>query len=169
MRLTAACLPVALQTHLTTRLAGPPVTQPASPQPLARILAADATIAAWHLRARAEAELTTAVRRHLPRALAERVRVADVTHATLTLSTSTGTVAAVVRQRLPTILGELAREGRNFTEIRVRVQVRGDTPVDVKPFKIHRIKVDPAPLQRLASSLPDGPLKTAVQKLARRL
>ena len=145
------------------------MTKPASPQPLARILAADATIAAWHLWARAEAELTTAVRRHLPRALAERVRVAEVANATLTLATSTGTVAAVVRQRLPTILGELAREGRNFTEIRVRVQVRGEGTQIAKPLKIQRKRVDPAPLHRLAESLPDGPLKAAVQKLARRL
>jgi hypothetical protein len=29
--------------------------------------------------------------------------------------------------------------------------------------------VDPAPLHRLAESLPDGPLKAAVEKLARRL
>jgi hypothetical protein len=77
------------------------VTKPASPQPLARILAADATIAAWHLRARTEAELTTAVRRHLPRALAERVHVAEVANATLTLATSTGTVAAVVTSTHP--------------------------------------------------------------------
>ena len=159
----------ALDTHLTNRPALPPVTKPASPQPLARILAADATIAAWHLRARAEAELTTAVRRHLPRALAERVHVAEVANATLTLATSAGAVAAVVRQRLPTILGELAREGRNFTEIKVRVQVRGDVAPDAKPLKIQRKSVDPAPLHRLAESLPDGPLKAAVQKLARRL
>ena len=145
------------------------MTKPASPQPLARILAADATIAAWHLRARAEAELTAAVRRHLPRALAERVRVAEVADATLTLATSTGTVAAVVRQRLPMILGELAGEGRNFTEIRVRVQVRGDAAEQAKPLKIQRKRADPAPLHRLAESLPEGPLKAAVQRLARRM
>jgi hypothetical protein len=145
------------------------LTKPASPQPLARILAADATIAAWHLRARAEADLTAAVRRHLPRSLAERVRVAEIANATLTLATSTGTVAAVVRQRLPTILGELAREGRNFTEIKVRVQVRSDAAEQAKPLKIQRKKVDPAPLHRLADSLPEGPLKAAVQRLARRI
>jgi hypothetical protein len=145
------------------------VTKPASPQPLARILAADATIRAWHLRARAEAELTAAVRRHLPRALAERVRVAEIASATLTLATSTGTIAAVVRQRLPMILGELAREGRNFTEIRVRVQVRSDAAEQAKPLKIQRKSVDPAPLRRLAEDLPEGPLKSAVQRLARRI
>ena len=141
----------------------------ASPQPLARILAADATIAAWHARARAESELTSAVRRHLPRALADRVHVAEIANTTLTLATSTGTVAAVVRQRLPTVLGGLQREGCNFTEIRVRVQVRGEAPESAKSLKIQRKKTDPAPLRRLAESLPDGPLKTAVLRLARRI
>jgi hypothetical protein len=97
------------------------------------------------------------------------VRVAEVANATLTLATSTGTVAAVVRQRLPTILGELVREGCNFTEIRVRVQVRVDAPEPAKSLKIQRKKTDPAPLHRLAESLSDGPLKTAVQRLARRI
>ena len=142
---------------------------PTSPQPLARILAADATIAAWHARARAESELTSAVRRHLPRALADRVRVAEIANATLTLATSTGTLAAVIRQRLPTILGGLQREGCNFTEIRVRVQVRGEAQESAKSLKIHRKKADPAPLRRLAENLPDGPLKTAVLRLARRI
>jgi hypothetical protein len=142
---------------------------PASLQPLARILAADATIAAWHARARVEAELTSTVRRHLPLALADRVHVAEVANATLTLATNTGAVAAVVRQRLPTILGELQREGCNFTEIRVRVQVRTDAPEPVKPLKINRKRADPAPLLRLAENLPAGPLKAAVQRLARKV
>jgi len=141
----------------------------ASPRPLAQILAADATLAAWHLRARAEADLTPAVRRHLPRALAERVRVSEIANEILTLATSTGTVAAVVRQRLPIILGGLAREGCHFTEIRVRVQVRTDPPETVKSLKIQRERVDTAPLRRLADSLADGPLKAAVQRLARRI
>jgi len=140
-----------------------------SPQPLARILAADSTIAAWHARALAEAQLTTAVRRRLPRAIADRVRVAEAALPTLTLATNSGAVAAVVRQRLPDILGELAREGCNFTEIRVRVQVRTDPADSAKTMKIQRNKADPAPLQRLAETLPDGPLKTAVQRLARRI
>jgi hypothetical protein len=145
------------------------VTRPATPQPLSRILSADATLAAWQQRARAEADLTAAVRRHLPRALADRVHVAEVAGAALTLATSTGTVAAVVRQRLPTIVGELAREGRNFTEIRVRVQVRSAAPEPTKLLKIQRKRADPAPLLRLAESLPPGPLKSAVQRLARKM
>ena len=143
--------------------------KPISLTPLSRILAADATIAAWHARARAEAELTSAIRRHLPRALADRVRVAEVANSTLTLATSTGTVAAVVRQRLPAVLGELQREGCNFTEICVRVQVRVDSGEPQKLLKIQREKADPAPLRRLAENLEDGPLKTAVLRLARRI
>jgi hypothetical protein len=138
-------------------------------QPISRILAADATLAAWGARARAEAELTAAVRRHLPRAIADRVHVADAAQATLMLATSTGTVAAVVRQRLPDILGELKREGCNFTEIRVRVQVRVDPPVLSKPLKNQRQKVDTTSLRRLADNLADGPLKSAVLRLARRI
>jgi hypothetical protein len=145
------------------------MSKPQSLQSLSRVLAADATLAAWQARAKAEADLTAAVRRHLPRAIAERVRVAEALHPTLTLATSTGTIAAVVRQRLPDILGELRREGCNFTEIRVRVQVRVDAPEPVKSLKIQRKRADPAPLQRLADSLADGPLKAALLRLARRM
>jgi hypothetical protein len=143
--------------------------KPHSLQPLAQVLATDATLAAWHARALAEAQLTSAVRRHLPRALAGRVHVAEAAHSTLTLATSTGTVAAVVRQRLPDILEGLKREGCNFTEIRVRVQVRVDAPAPEKSLKIQRNRIDPGPLRRLAESLPEGPLKAAVQRLARRI
>ncbi|HQR10795.1 MAG TPA: DciA family protein [Casimicrobiaceae bacterium] len=139
------------------------------PQPLSRLLASDPLVAGWLARALAEAKLTTAVRRLLPRALAERVHVADATDGSLTLAAGSGTIAAVVRQRLPEILGELKREGCNFTEIRVRVQVRADAPKPGKPLKIQRERVDPAPLRRLADKLPDGALKEAVQRLARRI
>ncbi len=143
--------------------------KPHSLQPLARVLATDATLAAWHARALAEAQLTSAVRRHLPRQLADRVHVAEATETMLTLATGTGTVAAVVRQRLPDILVGLKREGRNFTEIRVSVQVRVDPPAPTKSLKIQRDKTDPASLRRLAESLPEGPLKAAVERLARRI
>ena len=143
--------------------------KPHSPQPLARVLATDPTLAAWHARALAEAKLTSAVRRHLPRPLADRVHVAEAADAMLTLATSTGTVAAVVRQRLPDILEGLKQEGRNFTEIRVRVQVRVEVPPPEKSLKIQRNRTDPAPLRRLADSLSEGPLKAAVQRLARKI
>ena len=145
------------------------MSKPRSLQPFREVLAADATLAAWRSRALSEAKLTSAVRRLLPRAIADRVHVVDAAEATLTLATSTGTVAAVVRQRLPDILGGLLREGCNFTEIRVRVQVRTDPPQLPKVIKNQRQSVDPTPLNRLAETLADGPLKTSLRRLARRI
>lgn len=138
-------------------------------QPLSRVLTGDATIASWHARMRAESLLTAAVRRHLPRALADRVRVADAADATLTLAVGAGAVAAVIRQRTPDILQGLAREGCHFTEIRVRVQVRVDPIPPQKRLSFQRDKIDVAPLERLADGLAEGPLKAAVQRLARRV
>ncbi len=145
------------------------MSKPRSLQPFRDVLAADATLAAWRSRALAEAKLTATVRRHLPRAIADRVHVAEATEPILTLGTRTGTIAAVVRQRLPDILGGLLREGCNFTEIRVRVQVRADPPPLQKIIKNQRQSVDPAPLNRLAETLADGPLKVALRRLARRI
>jgi hypothetical protein len=137
-------------------------------KPLSGILANDALIAQWHDRMRLESRLTAAVRRELPRALADRVRVAEAAPPALTLAVAAGAIAAVVRQRSPDLLAGLRREGWNFTELRVRVQVKpaGSEPVKVKP--IQRVKVDSAPLRALAQSLPHGPLRAAVERLVRR-
>jgi len=145
------------------------MAKPDTLRPIARVLANDATIASWHARMQAESLLTAAVRRHLPRALADRVRVADTSDGMLTLAVSAGAVAAVLRQRGPGMLADLAREGSHFTEIRVRVQVRTDPPLPEKPIANQRNKVDAAPLRRLAEDLPAGPLKSALQRLARRI
>jgi len=145
------------------------MAKPDTLRPLARVLANDATIASWHARMRTESLLTAAVRRHLPRALADRVHVADTANCTLTLAVSAGAIAAVVRQRSPGILAEIAREGGHFTEIRVRVQVKADPLPQKKHLENQRNKVDVAPLLRLAADLPAGPLKAAVQRLARKI
>ena len=73
-----------------------------SPQPLQRILAADPTLAGWDARRRREVALTGIVRRHLPRPLAERIRVADERGPELDLVADAGAIAAVARQRAPT-------------------------------------------------------------------
>ena len=145
------------------------MAKPDTLRPLARVLANDATIASWHARMQAESLLTAAVRRHLPRALADRVRVADTAGGTLTLAVSAGAIAAVLRQRAPGVLADLAREGSHFTEIRVRVQVRNVPIAPGKTLVNQRNKVDATPLRRLADDLPAGPLKSALQRLARRI
>jgi hypothetical protein len=136
-------------------------------QPLARILATDTQIAAWHDRMQRESRLTTAVRRLLPRALADRVRVAEATPQALTLAVAAGAVAAVVRQRTPDILAGLRREGLDFTELRVRVQVKSEPPPPAKMPK-QRAKADLTVFKRLAATLPEGPLRAAIERLTRR-
>jgi len=152
-----------IKPHRAKRMAKPKLLQP-----LARILATDAQIAAWHDRMLQETRLTTAVRRLLPRALADRVRVADTAAQALTLAVAAGAVAAVIRQRTPDLLAGLRREGWDFTELRVRVQVRSDPPLPAKIVPNQRTKVDLTALRQLAATLPDGPLRAAIERLTRR-
>ena len=144
------------------------MTKPNLLQPLARILATDAQIAAWHDRMQRETRLTTAVRRLLPRALADRVRVADAAAQVLTLAVAAGAVAAVVRQRTPDLLAGLQREGWDFTELRVRVQVKGEAPLPAKISPNQRAKLDLTSFRQLAAALPEGPLRAAIERLTRR-
>lgn len=115
-----------------------------------------------------ESRLTAAVRRVLPRALADRVRVAEAVPPELTLAVTAGAVAAVVRQRTPDILAGLRREGLDFTELRVRVQVKPDPGKPGKIVKNHGFNIESAPLRALAAGLPAGPLRAAIERLARR-
>ena len=138
------------------------------PRPLSRILAVDAQIGAWHERMEREFRLTTAVRRLLPRALADRVRVAEAVTPILKLAVPAGAVAAVVRQRSPDLLAGLRREGWDFTQFEVRVQVGTGVLSHMKPNKNQTHRINPAPLRHLASELPPGPLRDAVQRLARK-
>jgi hypothetical protein len=140
-----------------------------SPQSLQRILAADPALAAWEARRRREALLTAIVRRHLPRPLAERVRVAEERGHELNLVADAGAIAAVARQRGPDLLADLQREGQKFTSIRVRVQVANAAPTIQKaaPKQVDRAAL--RPLATLARELPAGPLKTALARFLRRV
>ena len=104
----------------------------------------------------------------LPRALADRVRVAEAGTQTLKLAVPAGAVAAVVRQRSPDLLAGLRREGLHFTQIEVRVQVATDPVVVRKAPSNHGNRVDSAALRELAGKLPPGSLREAVLRLARR-
>ena len=140
-----------------------------SPQPLARILRADATLAGWAQRRDREVALAGIVRRHLPRPLALRVRVAEERNGQLELAADVGAVAAIVRQRSAELLTALKREGWEFTGIRVRVQVRADAP---PARKVLANPVDRSllqPLAQLARTLPAGPLRSALERLLRRV
>ena len=135
--------------------------------PLARVFAADSRIAAWTARLKEEAALTALVRRQLPRPLADRVRVTGIRDGTLELATSAGAVAAVVRQRTPDLIAALRREGCDFTEIRVRVQVGGSAAPGQKPLS-RQMDARAYAVFDLASRLPEGPLKLALDRWSRR-
>ncbi len=141
---------------------------PGPARPLGRIVASDALLAAWHQRMQLEAQLTSTVRRLVPRALATRVHVIEATPPLLHLAAAAGAVAAVLRQRTPAILAALRREGLDFTEMRVHVQVTREPRVAGNSIQKQRDKVDSASLRRLGQALPDGPLKHAVERLIRR-
>ena len=139
-----------------------------SPQLLQRIVAEDPVLAAWDDRRRREAALTIAIRRELPRQLAARVRVVESQNATLELVADSGAVAAAVRQRLPAVTAQLASDGREFTGMRVRVQVRADAVPAAKMPSKQLDKSSVTELARLADSLRAGPLKKSLDRLLRR-
>lgn len=132
--------------------------------PLARILAADAQLASWNARREREAKLTALVRHTLPRPVAERVVVAHGDGPTLTLATPSGAIASVVRQQGPEILARLAREGWQFSGIRVRVQPQQKPSESQKPVPRQWDSANRRPLVALERRLAPGPLKAALGK-----
>lgn len=112
--------------------------------------------------------MTAAVRREVPRALAERVRVVQAEPPLLVLAVPSGAVAAALRQRSPVILASLRREGNHFTELRVQVQPGQDHAAHPKVEPGQRVRINAAPLRALAEGLPEGPLRAAVERLVRK-
>jgi hypothetical protein len=135
------------------------------PKRFSRVVEADAQLASWDERRLREEALLRAVRRQLPRPVAERVIVSSGETATLELSTSAGAIAGVVRQRGPDLLAGLRRDGYEFSGLRIRVQ-----PISMPlslPKSVPR-QWDSAsrqPVTALYSRLSDGPLKTALGRL----
>ena len=139
-----------------------------SPQPLSKVIATDAKLAAWQARRAREEALTGLVRRHLPRQLGDRMRASAAGQGQLELVASAGAVAAALRQRLPDLLATLQREGLDCSGIRVRVQVGRTRDVAPKALRNQIDKTAAAPLASLAADLPPGPLKAALARLLRR-
>ena len=140
-----------------------------SPQTLSRILATNPAVAGWEARRRREALLSAVIRRHLPRQLANRVRVVNGDGEQLELAVDAGAIAAVVRQRTPDLVAALRHENWQFTGIRVRVQVRTDAAPKLKTKANQPDRESLRPLAELARRLPPGPLKAALERLLRRV
>ena len=137
-------------------------------RPLARVLESDVQTAEWSARYRQELALTRLLQKHLPRAIAERVRVADTAGGVLELAASAGAIAATLRQRAPDLRAALARDGCDFNEIRVRVQVAGIAGAAQKRVARQWDSSSAAPVFDLADRLSDGPLKAALVRWSRR-
>ena len=132
------------------------------------MLDSDARFAEWTARHREEAALTRLVRRHLPRPIGERIHVTDARAGTLELAASAGAIAAALRQRAPDLRTALARDGWNFTEVRVRVQVAGFAYAEPKAPKRQWDSSAASALFDLADRLPGGPLQEALRRWSRR-
>lgn len=136
-------------------------------RPLRQILGAETTLAEWQRRRQRELGLQKQLERALPAALAPHVRVADARSPELELVASSGAAAALIRQRVPDVLRELAGKGWEFTGIRVRVQAR---PMADPPPKRHMKQIDGSvagALRALAANVGSGPLAEALERLAR--
>ena len=132
---------------------------------MARVIAADPALADWERRRARDQAILKIVRRALPRTLAAGIAVADAESGELRLSVQSGAYAAVLRQRGADLLPALAREGWEFTAIKVVVQP-GVWPVHDK--KLPSIQWDSRanqPLSELRDGLPPGPLRAALAKL----
>ena len=138
------------------------------PASLAQVIERDATLARYAQRQQLEARLTAAVRAHLPRPVAPLVRVSGSESRCVELAASGGAVAATLRQRAPDLLAALRREGWDFTEIRVRVQVRGLAVPPVKTSGNQRDASGAATLFALGGALSEGPLKRSLARWSRR-
>jgi hypothetical protein len=132
------------------------------------VIERDATLGSYAQRQQLEARLTAALRAHLPRPVAPLVRVAGSDSRCLELAASGGAVAATLRQRTPDLLAALRREGWDFTEIRVRVQVRGLVTAPVKASKNQRDASGASTLFALGERLPEGPLRRSLARWSRR-
>lgn len=137
-------------------------------RPLGQVLDAEGTLAGWSHRHAREAELTREMRRHLPRALGERLRVSGIEDGALVVTVPTGTIAAALRLRGPSLVRALQDAGGTISGLRIRVHP--DSPPAPAPAAAAR-SLDPqaaAPLFDLAARLADGPLKRSLARWSRR-
>ena len=145
-----------------------PKPPPLPLQPIARVFERDPRFSSWAARVKQEEALTAVIRRHLPRPLAGRVRVAGSRDRVLELAVEAGAVATVVRQRVPDLTAAMRREGFDFTEIRIRVQVRTSAPPAEKREPRQLDTQAAGALLDLAGRLPAGPLKASLARWSRR-
>lgn len=137
-------------------------------RPLGDVLDADASLGQWARRAQRDAELTRLVRRNLPRAIGERVRVAGIEDGILVVAVAAGAIASALRARAPDVVAALRRSGCEVSALHVRVRVDSAPPPQSEPTPRALDARSAAPLFDLAARLADGPLKESLARWSRR-
>ena len=90
-----------------------------------------------------------------------------VSNGQITVYTSNGAVAAKLKLLAPQLLKKLQKEGLEVTSIRVEVQVKSQPRAPARiPMRVSQRAAQT--LLGLAKSLPDSPLRTALNRLAKR-
>ena len=133
---------------------------------LHQILKGESTFDDLLQRHRREAALQDRVHQALPPALAKHVAVIDARSAELELGAASGAAAALLRQRAPELRTALAREGFEFTGIRVRVQARLAREPVQNPPKKQLDNASVTTLLTLAAEIGESPLARALRRLA---
>jgi hypothetical protein len=103
----------------------------------------------------------------VPPVLARASRIGSIEGTTLIIIAFSGTVAAGLKQRLPSLLLQMQATEAQITAIRVDVQLE---LTSVNSAKKQRLTLSSAALQSLTSlqaALPNSALKTALQRLLR--
>jgi hypothetical protein len=103
-----------------------------------------------------------------PSALARASRVGGIEGNTAIIIASSGTVAAGLRQRLPSLLVQIQAIEREITAIRVDVQVDLTSGNNIKKQPLTLPSRASESLLALHAKLPDSRLKTAIGHLAGR-
>jgi hypothetical protein len=103
----------------------------------------------------------------VPEPMRKFTRTGRLEHRSITVFADNGAVAAKLKLLAPTLLKNLQIKGVDVTSIRVEVQVQSARP---EPLKTPRnLSLDAAAsLTQLAETLPESPLREAIERLAKK-
>ena len=103
----------------------------------------------------------------VPQVLARASRIGSLEGSTLIIIAFSGTVAAGLKQRLPSLLLQMQATEAQITAIRVDVQLELTSVNSAKKQRLTLSSVALQSLNSLQAALPNSALKTALQRLLR--
>ena len=103
----------------------------------------------------------------VPQPLREFTQAAGLKHRRITVFADNGAVAAKIKLLAPTLLKNLQIKGVEVTSIRVEVQVKSVARRAPKTQR-HLSQQAAGSLSGFAESLPDSPLRSALERLAQK-